>query len=372
MPTIGIVPSEGFELGTPPYIAPPGTASPPKGLAFQPGDTLVAAGPEGEEPQPLGDILDYHRLLARYRDRPLVHVVERDGRESSTEGKPATRPRITATLPPNHFVDFGFRLTIEPVAAIQKGSIAEKAGFRQGDGSSRSTTRGLRPDAAARLLPRPGGPDDDVRGRAAQARRRPRNRDPDGHPDATPPWVESFFPGEPLKVPGLGLAYPVRTRIKAVVPDSPAAKAGLKVGDVINSLASHPRRPPAKPTGKTEVLNFSDELPDWPRVFAALQTRPKQEVQLTVNNAEAPIRITPEPDPTWFHPLRGLRFLGLVRALPPQSLPDALRRGFHDTIDNILSIYAMIRSLVQGRVSPKGLAGPIGIAEMAYASAGEG
>ncbi len=37
-----------------------------------------------------------------------------------------------------------------------------------------------------------------------------------------------------------------------------------------------------------------------------------------------------------------------------------------------MSIYATIWSLVQGRVSPKGLAGPIGIAEIAYASAGAG
>ncbi|MBV8317289.1 MAG: site-2 protease family protein [Planctomycetaceae bacterium] len=371
MPTIGIVPSEGFELGKPPYIAPPGTASPPKGLAFQPGDTLVAAGPEGEEPQPLDDILDYHRLLARYRDRPLVHVVERDGRESSTGGKPATRPRITATLPPNHFVDFGFRLTIEPISAIQAGSIAEKAGFRPGDVIVKVNDEDFDPMRLPSLCLDQAGqtmtfevqrhkPDGGLETKTLTAT-----------PDATQPWVDFFFPGEPLKVPGLGLAYPVRATIKEVVPDSPAARAGLKVGDVINSLA-FTRAATGKPTGKTEVLNFSDELPDWPRVFAALQTRVRQEVLLTVNNAEAPIRITPEADSTWFHPLRGLRLLGLVRALPPQSLPDALRRGFHETVDNILSIYATIWSLVQGRVSPKGLAGPIGIAEIAYASAGEG
>ena len=37
------------------------------------------------------------------------------------------------TLPENHFVDFGFRLAIEPIRAIRKDSPAERAGFRKGD-----------------------------------------------------------------------------------------------------------------------------------------------------------------------------------------------------------------------------------------------
>ena len=48
----------------------------------------------------------------------------------------------------------------------------------------------------------------------------------------------------------------------------------------------------------------------------------------------------------------------------------SLQRGFDDTVDNILSIYAMFRSLAQRRVSPKGLGGPILIANVAYEAAG--
>ena len=58
--------------------------------------------------------------------------------------------------------------------------------------------------------------------------------------------------------------------------------------------------------------------------------------------------------------------------LPPQAPADAIRRGYDDTVTNILSTYATIRSLVQGRVSPKNLGGPIEIAEVAYASADSG
>ncbi len=48
-------------------------------------------------------------------------------------------------------------------------------------------------------------------------------------PDDTPPRTNLFLrPGEPVDVAGLGLCYPIRTRVVAVRPDSPAAKAGLK------------------------------------------------------------------------------------------------------------------------------------------------
>ncbi|MEJ7639624.1 MAG: site-2 protease family protein [Singulisphaera sp.] len=49
-----------------------------------------------------------------------------------------------------------------------------------------------------------------------------------------------------------------------------------------------------------------------------------------------------------------------------------MRRGFDDTVTNILSTYATIRSLFQGRVSPKNLGGPIAIARGAYNSADSG
>src|SRR5262249_38068895 len=92
----------------------------------------------------------------------------------------------------------------------------------------------------------------------------------------------------------------------------------------------------------------------------------------TVNQSNKPITITPEPDPTWYHPLRGMQFQALVRQLPPQAIQVALKRGCEDTVDNILSIYLMLRSLAEGRVSPKAVAGPILIPKMLFDSAAAG
>ena len=66
-------------------------------------------------------------------------------------------------------------------------------------------------------------------------------------PDDTPPWTESGPMAEcpssdALDVPGLGLCYAIRPHIAAVAPGSPAARAGLKAGDVISAVTIAPPR----------------------------------------------------------------------------------------------------------------------------------
>ena len=41
--------------------------------------------------------------------------------------------RFDVTFPPAKFVDFGFRMAFEPIAAVRKDSPADRAGFRKGD-----------------------------------------------------------------------------------------------------------------------------------------------------------------------------------------------------------------------------------------------
>ena len=55
--------------------------------------------------------------------------------------------------------------------------------------------------------------------------------------------------------------------------------------------------------------------------------------------------------------------------MPPLPPLAALREGFNTTIEKVGEMYAMIRSLVSGRVSPKNLGGPIMIFQAAYGSA---
>jgi regulator of sigma E protease len=374
MPSIGISPASSLDLARPPYEKPPGTPDAPRETlkVLKEDDTLVALGPEGTTPVPVADSEEFHRLLAQWWDQPLTYVFERRGPDSPS--RPDQGKKVELTLPPNHFVDFGLRLTIEPIVSIQPGSPADRAGFRKGDrivNVKVNDSDDFDPMRLPTLCFENAGQTMTFEVmRAEPGQGRGKTVTLTVTPEDAPPWIRPFLPNEPLDVPGLGLAYHVSTHVEAVVPDSPAAKAGIKKGDTINAMTlSPPTDARGRPKGKPEVYEFSEESPDWASAFYELQVLPRQAVKLMVNHSNKLISITPEPDLKWFHPLRGLRFQGLVRHLPPQTASVALRRGFEDTVDNILGIYAMFRSLAQQRVSPKVLGGPQAIATMAYASA---
>src|SRR5262249_39699823 len=152
--------------------------------------------------------------------------------------------------------------------------------------------------------------------------------------------IEPNQENEDLDVPGLGLCLPITTHVVGVRPGSPAARAGLKPGDVINSLTLKPPKPkePAQDKAKGRggrstsapdrpiTFNFDDQSASWVFAFAVMQDWPLQEVDLVVNKASEPYHVTPEPDRTWSYPLRGLRFFSLRHKLPPQPIAAALRR----------------------------------------------
>ncbi|HEX3449720.1 MAG TPA: site-2 protease family protein [Isosphaeraceae bacterium] len=392
-PTIGVLAGRSLEIGG--FEPAAGMENPPvyHGLEAKEReskvDVLVAAGPTGKESVPLADKFEYDRELARNADQPITHMIERRPISPSRVHSAAV-DRSELTLPANHFVDFGFHLAFEPIRAIRKDSPADKAGFRKGDlivsvdGKDDVDPMQLPTDCLAKA----GKPMTFEVQRDAGAGQR-KTQSLTVTPDDTPPRTEFATPDihEPVDVAGLGLCYPVSTRIVGVRPNSPASKAGLKPGDVLSALAIPPSKPQPTISGwkawlpsflggakveQPKTFEFSEESPDWLAAFLYLQNLPLQEVELTVNRASKPIKITPEIDRSWHNPYRGLLFYPLVRMAPPQTLSAALRSGYEHTIQNILMVYGTFRSLAERRVSPKNLGGPILIAQVAYSAAGSG
>jgi regulator of sigma E protease len=382
-PTIGVHSSNSLSLLV--LLLPAGMKDPPQypqteaQIDTRPVDTLVAVGPAGQEPTPVQNIVQYHRLLARFPDQPLVHVIER--REGTEDAPGKLLNRFDLTFPPAHFVDFGLRMTFEPMAAIRKDSPADRAGFRKEDriikvGGSDNVDPVRLPSICYDHAGKP---------MTFEVERTAADGSKTGHtltvtPDDTPPWTDMPGPSDALDVPGLGLCYAIRPRIAAVAPGSPGARAGLKAGDVISAVTIAPPKfvEPVKvkgskaetPAPKPQTITFGEASPAWIRAFWTLQYSSDTTVSMIVNKGSKPIEIKAEadPDPIWF-PSRGLVFLPLVQKLPPQSIAAALRRGWDDTIENILSIYGTIRNLVLGRLGPRGLAGPIRIVGIAYNTA---
>ena len=151
-PTIGVVASHSMEIAG--FRAPAGMANPPtyeeipdKELQTI-ADVVVSAAPEGEALKPLNGAADYERLTSKYRDRPLVlHIERTQVKEDGEHGSVLSSKDLT--LPPTHFVDFGFKFAIEPISGVRKDSPAEIAGFA-GRPHQEDRRARLRPAAASR------------------------------------------------------------------------------------------------------------------------------------------------------------------------------------------------------------------------------
>ncbi len=384
-PTIGIAPGESLEIAT--FEMPPGTPD-----SKEPGydgpnlkerqskvDVLTAAAAAGEESKPLSHYLEYDRLLARSIDKPIKHLIER--RSLTSSGDPgAVIEKFEMTLAPNYFVDFGCTMQIEPVSGVRKDSPAEAAGLRKGDrivkvnGSADFDPIRL-PEICYASASKP--MTFEVERVAVDGKKQAKTLTLT--PDDSLPKTSPVMRGEPIDVVGAGFCCTVRPHVVAMRPDSPAAKAGLKVGDVVSAVVL----PPRKPTGllsrirawlgwdrADRTVDLKTESPGWFTLLMSLQSQPIKEVELIVNNSSLPIKMAPEIDKTWPNRFRGLEFLPVLHKLPGENLATAVRHGYDETIENIFMVYSIFRSLAEMRLSPKNLGGPIMIAQVAYSAAG--
>lgn len=370
VPSIGVGPARSLKLADPPFLAPAGMAV-EKGWksGLRTNDLLVAFGPAGEEAQPIKEGDDWQRRMVAARSRPLAMVFER--RPEPIEGRKAQPETVKVTLPPEHMVDFGFRLTIDPIAAIRPGSPAEKAGFRVGDRIVKVDTKDdLDPMRLPEYCDQRAGQTISFEVERTSAGNDSQRQVIEVAADSTPLPLDELLVDELMEIPNVGFAYPVRAKIASVVPGSPAEKAGFKAGDEFTHLTIPPT--PGEKKARARTTEFTQEGRGWPGAFYRLQIEPTGEVEIAVKGKVKAIAVRPEPVQDWYNPRRGLFFQELIRRLPPQGIASSLRRGTDDTIDNILRIYAMLRSLAQKRVSPKLLGGPLMIAQVAYTQAETG
>lgn len=376
-PTIGVV--FGSSLDVFDYRQPAGTPA-PASLPWPPesGETDVlaikAAGEAGGALAPVDSHYAFLQASTRDRAKPLEVALER----RTLGGKPvAGSVEQKATLPPNRFVDLGLRFGVEPIKSIRKGSPAEAAGLLVGD---RIVKIDGRDEIDPMRLPlecfdHAGSPMavEVHRGDAAAPEVVALNVTPDDSPLGDSFW--RVAQGEDLQIPGLGVALPIKPVVRGVVADSPAAKASVQVGDVVDTVVIPPSKPrprrggaPAESGTREQTLEL-DKAVAWPFVFGLLQELPIQPLKLAIRGRKEPVAVQPEVVADWFNPDRGLEFVPAYRTLPPLGFVPAVRKGVDETVENIRMVYSMIRSLSTGRVSMNQTAGPIGIFRMANSAA---
>lgn len=130
------------------------------------------------------------------------------------------------------------------------------------------------------------------------------------------------------------------SKIKAIYPDSPAQKAGLKENDII-----------------TKVNGINAENNPY-KVIELTQSSKEGEIVYTINrnNEEIEIKLIPEIITQYY--------LGVTFKPADKNLLTNIEYGFWDTINFSVSIIDNLKLLFSGKVSTDQLMGPIGISTM--------
>ncbi|MGC1276031.1 MAG: RIP metalloprotease RseP, partial [Planctomycetaceae bacterium] len=354
--------------------SPAAQAKPP----LEQGDRIV--GIDGE---PLDSFAELQEQLARKRAETITFNISRGG------GRGERAEQLAVEVGPNKARTLGARVEFGRIVAVQKDSVAWKAGIEPGDRINRIDGEDVGRQIDPLQLPYLFGE------RAGRPVELQIQRDMAGSgsetititvtPEDRTGWTEQpTIPGEPLSVPAIGIAFHLAPRILSIAPGGPAEQAGLKKSDLIETIRLVLPKgvaPQAGMDGKPIEIVMNDEkdgrtLQNFAYAFAAIQRFPERNIELTVRegNKSRTVTLTPWSDPenTWYVPTRGFRPGMLTSTVEAQSIGHALSLGATTTKNTVIELYLTLRNLITLDLSFKELRGPIGIAEIAYKVAEQG
>lgn len=375
---IGVLPAESNQLAQlkdseSPTIpgSPASNAKPP----LQGGDKLVAAEVDGAT-RDLQTGVQVEALLAQNPDQPIKFTVTRDG-----DGKPSSPPeKLDITVAPAPLHDLGVVMQMGPIAAIQKGSPADMAGFRPGD---RIQSIDGRPVEDPVRLP------DELAKMAGKEVTIEVVRTDAGHESTVALHATPRLPLDYNRIPSpglfacdaLGIAYPVLNVVGSVAANAPAAAKEIQAGDQVVSAEFLPTDEQKKqfeetgPKFPSEPLVFDDDHQLWPELQAMLQWYPEGlKIKLTLKRADKQFSTTLNSSdlPGAHYPGRGFILQTMSEIRKVDSWIDAGKLGLRETKESVMQIVTTLRKVASGGVSPTGLGGPGTIAVVAAASASQG
>ncbi len=376
-PTIGI--SNGYctRLGEQTPVL-PGSSAASAQPGFRGGDRVVRV-----DDVPIRSYAQIHSLLALHPQKPLSVTVERmiPEEESPSDAPTATR-QITIQVAPQPMRRLGLVMQMGPITAIQDDSPAARAGIRPGDRIRLVDGRHCDPITLPNQIRRLAQEKEKITltiqrpGKTEPVDVEVSLREADWY--ATPIETTS-----PTTIPHLGIAYRVLNRVREIEEDSPASAAGLQAGVVVvqaklirpdeATLAGHGVDPKNIDLQREELAVKLDQAKaGWTIVPWLLQgSLPGTRVELELEDGRT-VLLTPVESSDWFHVERGLAFQPLAFTQTAQSVPEAIALGLQETWDSLTLIYRTLASLGTGQVSFKGLAGPVGIARIAFEYASRG
>ena len=324
-------------------------------------------------------------------DEPITVTVERAVDKSATAKKDEAAAAenvktVEIKVEPTPLRGFGLQMTMSAVTAVQPKSPAAENGVQAGD----------------RLISIDGQPLGDpvtlpIRVRRLAAAGKPIavvvERDVDNAAKQmtfeiqprVPQFDDEILPTGQVAIPALGIAYKVSTKVAAVDPDSPAAKAGIKPGEEVTAIklippAAENKNAKADPEQPESATIEFEKDPAWPYFMLELlpfidpQTQAQFQIRDGKNSRTVDLQSVEWLDASGkpFHlAQRGLRFQQLTALHTASSFADAIRLGAQETRDNLLLVFRFLGKI--GRQVPvTGVAGPIEIFRQAGNAAKQG
>jgi len=381
---VGIVGPDALRLfeKVPTY---PGTVADKVG--FEDNDEIIAVNGE--------PISEYHELLAQlvqHIGEPIDVTVRRGGTAPKGDrfGPREGGEEVTLTVPPEPMRRLGLVMEMGKIVAVQENSPAAAKGLEPGDfidkigyadespnnadaGNDAFGDPVTLPHQLSQLASENRSIRLSVRRAATSGDGRQTNEDIDV-PLREVTWVEpAISSDDPLSAPALGIAYRVLNRVRTVMPDSPADKAGLRDTDVITQaeflLPADTEIDPIKP------IEFAqDGNQNWPVFIERLQHMPPgTEVKLTYQRGDETETATLKPAPVadQFVVDRGFNFRPVQVMRRADTFGEQVRLGIEETKNSLGMVFRFLGKLGT-QVPFTALGGPVTIAKAAGYSAFDG